>query len=1195
MLWQIFLFEVRYQLKQPLFWVSSAVFALLTFGAVSSDSITVGGSIGNVNRNAPFVIVQLMSIMSVIGIFAITAFVAGAIHRDFDRNTAELIFSKPIRKIDYMLGRFGGALVISFGVLISSGLGILIGSYMPWIDPERVGPFMFAPYLWATLVMVVPNLIFIGAVFFTVAGLTRSMLFTYLAVVGFFVAYSISGNMLGNMENESLAALFDPFGLASISNATRYWTIVEQNNSVPGITGGILLNRIIWMGAGLLVFVMGYFSFSFSKKTAGRFRRKKNTPARSADRIVESVSIPQVGRTFGRGTSLSQYWCQAKIEMASVFKSVPFIVILAFGMLNVIGSSGFANQMFGTSVWPVTHLMIQNIQGSFAFLLVIIGTFYAGELIWKERSLKLNEVYDALPISTWVPFAAKMTALVLVTFAFLIVGALTTMGYQIWNGYYTFEPLVYGKGLGIMGLPFALTCVLAVFLQVLSPNKFIGYLLVILYLISRVVMGMLDLDHSLYRFGGRMFIPYSDMNGYGHFVTPTLWIAAYWVFFAGLLAVLSVLLWRRGTDTPWKARVREMGSRFNPAMRGLAAVCLIGFLGTGAYIFYNTNVLNEYVPGDVVRERMADYEKSYRQYKDVNQPRVTAVTCNVDIYPRERRVEIRGEYTLVNKSDVPISQFHLDIPPDGEINSLEFRYHTASIEDDVLGYYVYELDEALLPGDSMPFRFDITVAANGFVNSGSNTSVVRNGTFFNNQQYFPTFGYNAGRQLTDRNRRRKLDLEPVERMAKVDDLFARRNNYLSTDSDWIDFDATVSTDLDQIAIAPGYLKEEWTEGERRYFHYEMDSPILNFYAFQSADYKVRRDRWKDVAIEIYYNEGHEYNIDRMIEAIQKSLDYYTENFSPYQHRQVRIIEFPRYATFAQSFPNTIPFSESIGFIANLEDEEDIDYVFYVTAHEVAHQWWAHQVMGGNVQGSTMLVETMAQYSALMVMEKEYGKEKMRRFLKFELDRYLRNRGGELIEEMPLLLVENQQYIHYRKGSVIMYALRDYIGEEMLNNALAEYIQQVAYQEPPWTNSLEFFEFITAATPDSLQNVLVDMFENITLFENRVGEAKFTETGEGEYVVALDIRARKVRADGKGVETEVPIDDWIDIGVFGEDDKVLYLEKHRIREKESIIEITVHEEPQEAGIDPYNKLVDRNSDDNRKKVSHDDVDLAVLTP
>ena len=165
----------------------------------------------------------------------------------------------------------------------------------------------------------------------------------------------------------------------------------------------------------------------------------------------------------------------------------------------------------------------------------------------------------------------------------------------------------------------------------------------------------------------------------------------------------------------------------------------------------------------------------------------------------------------------------------------------------------------------------------------------------------------------------------------------------------------------------------------------------------------------------------------MLKAMKASLALFGEVFSPYQFKQARIIEFPSYADFAQAFANTIPYSENIGFLAKLSDPDKIDIATYVTAHEIAHQWWAHQIIPANQQGATMLVESFAQYSALLVMEQIYGREQMRRFLKYELDRYLRARGGEVVEELPLARVENQPYIHYQKGSLAMYWLKEVVG------------------------------------------------------------------------------------------------------------------------------------------------------------------------
>jgi aminopeptidase N len=377
----------------------------------------------------------------------------------------------------------------------------------------------------------------------------------------------------------------------------------------------------------------------------------------------------------------------------------------------------------------------------------------------------------------------------------------------------------------------------------------------------------------------------------------------------------------------------------------------------------------------------------------------------------------------------------------------------------------------------------------------------------------------------------------------------------------------------------------------------MDAPIFNFYAYLSARYAVEKDVWhgpdgKDVAIEIYYHPGHPWNVPRMINGVKKSLDYFTANFGPYQHRQMRILEFPRYATFAQSFPNTVPYSEGIGFIARLNDKpEAIDYVFYVTAHEVAHQWWAHQVMGGDVQGATVTSETMSQYSALMVMQKEYGREKMRKFLKYELDNYLEGRGAERLEELPLYLVENQPYIHYRKGSLVMYELMDQVGEEPLNRALAGYVKAVGFKGPPYTTTLEFLDAIAPAVPAEKSGLLDDLFRNITLYENRTESATWRKRDDGKYVVTLDVASAKFRANGEGKETPTPLDDWIDIGVFGDQEKdappegkLLSLEKHHISAATAKLEIVVDQEPKKAGIDPFNKLIDRIPDNNIASVS-----------
>ena len=298
------------------------------------------------------------------------------------------------------------------------------------------------------------------------------------------------------------------------------------------------------------------------------------------------------------------------------------------------------------------------------------------------------------------------------------------------------------------------------------------------------------------------------------------------------------------------------------------------------------------------------------------------------------------------------------------------------------------------------------------------------------------------------------------------------------------------------------------------------------------------------------------------------------------------MEFPRYQQFAQSFPNTIPFSEAIGFIMKVDDNNDVDMAYYVTAHEVAHQWWGHQVAGANTLGSTIMVESMAQYTALMVMEKEYTSKNINKYLKYELDRYLAGRSFERKGEQPMVTCDNQQYIHYQKGSLVMYQLKDLIGEDSLNAALSRFIKDYGFQSAPYVQSPTFINYLRNATPDSLKYVVTDLFEKITLFNLQTTEATATKVGNN-YKVKIKTEAEKVYSDSIGNEQKIPIKDWIDIGVFTEDangkDSLMYVKRNYIGKKENEFEITVSSKPTKAGIDPMFKLIDRATEDNLKKI------------
>jgi ABC-2 type transport system permease protein len=1197
-----FRFELRYHLRRPVTYVFAFVMALLGFLVVATDAVRVGGVGGKVMYNSPWLINSFIGVFTLVGTVFTSAIAGTAILRDFELKSHELLFTTRLQKSAFVFGRFLGAYLVTLLVLSCAAVGLWLGLHMPWLDADKLGPTPPGTFLWPLLLYVVPTGLFVSAVFFAVGVLTRSYAAVYSAGIVLFVGWQLANIVVGDIEYERLAALIDPFALHASDMIERHWTIAEKNTLLLPLEPLLAANRALWLALSGLILAVSYRAFRM-EAFARAFRSKAPAEAPPAVRRPRGP-LPPVDLVAGPRAALARLAALVRLYYRGVLRDRAFLTVALCGMAITTINAFFADMLYGTTVYPVTYAMIEMIR-SFDLFFLILTAMYAGELVWRDRQVNCDQLLDATPASSAQVFAGKLLALVLVHATLLAALIATGVAIQTIKGYTNYELGVYlGYLYGIVLPGLFVTTAIAFFLHVLADNKHVGTGLVIGYYLLLLVLGSWGVTDNLFRPAGFPDPTYSAMNGYGPDLGPWLWFYAYYFAFAGLLLLVARLFVVRGRpDRPTgarallrlhglRARLRLAKDRLSLAWLAAALPLLLAFAGLFAFIRHNTHTLNIYRSSDAEKDLQAEYERAYKQYEKLPQPRIVASDVRVELYPARGHMTAKGRYRLANKTGTAIDRVHVGIRDHVTIRELAFD-RPAELEHDApqFRYQIYKLAEPLAPGAEMALNFDVGYLKEGFGNTGRLEAIVDNGSFLAHNDYLPMIGYLPDAELADDDDRKERGLPDRERMRPIDDQDARRNTYIASDSDWIDFAATVCTEPDQIALAPGYLEREWTEegdgGQRRCFAYEMDSKILNFYSFLSARYAVRRDQWNDVAIEIYYHPGHEYNTDRMIDATKKSLDYFTKNFSPYQHRQVRILEFPRYASFAQSFPNTIPYSEAIGFIARVDpdDPEDLDYPFYVTAHEVAHQWWAHQVIGADVQGATMLSESLSQYSALMVMEKEYGKDKMKKFLGYELKGYLGGRSGERKKELPLMLNENQQYIHYQKGSLVFYALKDYIGEDTLNAALARYIKQVGFQQPPFTTTRDLVAILREATPPEYQYVIEDMFETITLYDNKVTSAEVAPDGD-KFRVRFEVQARKLRADELGNETEVPIADYIDIGVFAppgpgdlEFGKPLFFERRKLTAAKTEIEVVVDAAPARVGIDPYNKLIDRDPRDN----------------
>ncbi len=1185
-------FEIRYQLRNPVFWVSVAIFFLLGFGLAASENVSFGAP-GAVHENSPYTLTIASAIFATFYLFVITAFVANAVVRDDVTKFGPMIRATPVGRTQFLAGRFLGGLAIATLGYIAVPLGIAVGAAMPWVDPETVGPGGFATYAWPFLIIAIPNLILSSALLFSLATLTRSMLASYIGVLVLVMAY-LAVNVLASADpaNLPLIARYEPLGTAAISEATRYWTAAEMNSRLIPLEGNLLFNRIFTLGLAALFLMIAWLRFSMTERAPSRWRLRRL--ARQAARAAKAESVPPraltapVHRSFGLGHGLAAFRMRLKTEVLQVLKSPGLIVLLLIAVSFIILNLVSAETVYGTGSYPLTAGIITTVIGSITLFSLIIAVFYGGELVWRERDVKINEILDATPAPGWAVFVPKIIAIFAVLIVMSLAGALTGMIYQLAKG-------AGGVDIGLylsafvwpQSVDLLLIAILSVFFQVLSPNKYVGWGIILVWFLSRIFLQNLGYQNMLYMFGAGPGEPLSDMNGTGGFWVGGLIARAYWACFGVLLLVFAHWAWPRGTVVAVLPRLKGIRGRVTLPSAGIALAAIGGMVGTGLVINHNIKVLNTYETSDESEARLAEYERKYLKYETLPRPVVTDVVFDVAVYPKERRLEVTGHYDLRNDSGVPITELHVR-QGNAEVRfaRLEIAGARLASHDTRHGYRIYRFAAPLAPGATTRLYFRSQVWRRGFANGSAATDIVDNGTFVNNGVFAPTIGMDRRGLLQDRAQRRRQGLPAELRMAKLEDTAAQAENYVR--ADWVNSRITISTDADQVPIAPGNKLSDEVKGGRRVAVFQSPAPILNFFSVQSARYAVAEEQAGPITLSVYHDPRHAWNVPAMLKSMKTSLAYYQRAFGPYQFGYARIIEFPGYDSFAQAFAGTMPYSESIGFAADVRDPESIDYVTYVTAHEVAHQYWAHQLIGADMQGSTLLSETLSQYSALMVMKQLYGEDKIRRFLKFELDRYLAGRKGDVLGEQPLLRVENQQHIHYNKGSLAMYLLQQRLGEDAVNRALSRLVAAHRFKGAPYPRSLDLVAALRkeATTPEQ-QALITDLFEKITIYDLKTKEAVTTRLADGRWRTRITIEAGKFYADSKGTEQPARLAESIEVGVFTARPEggafnradVLSMQRYPVRSGQQVIEVVTAREPKFAGVDPYNFTIDRDSDDN----------------
>ena len=961
-------FELRYQIGNPVFWVAVVMFFLLTFGATTAESIRLGSG-GNIHTNAPTAIAQIQLIMSLFFMFVTTAFVGNVVVRDDETGFGSIIRSTKIGKLPYMFGRFSGAFLGAAVAFLAVPLAIWIGTYMPWVNPEFLGPNRLQDYLFSYFVLALPNLLITSAIFFAVACWTRSVTYSYLTVILFMFVYFALTAMLRKWPDLSVAAYIEPFGTIAYALGIRYLTPVQQNTQSLELTGLLLSHRLLWLAISTAIVGIAVWRFRFAERGMSKSGARRQAAREQKLAAVKPVIAKRLPATRPERAAWHQLCTRALFEMKQVFKSPAFWVLAVVAAVNLFSTLNLVGRMYDVPMWPRTFALVDTVRGTSVLITLLMAIYFSGEVVWRERERRISEIVDATPLPNWVFLISKLAGVVGALLVLcVVVVLLESILFQWVRGLTDIE---FGQWLAWFVAPSALyvlhLCVLAVVVQAISPNKFVGWAIMLLYLVATTVFAGMGLDHPLLNYA-EAYAPLSDMNGADNGGATAWAMRAYWTVFAAILVVIGHLMWRRGTAVTVKDQWRTLPTRLRGKPLAFLSIALATTVGFGGFIYYNMNILNHrWVAGDKEDARAAQYEKDYAKYLGLPEPKLTDIKLDVDLQPARRWVQFDGTYDFVNGSDVPIENLHVRMQVQTvRVDALEVPGAKLVHEDKPNLHRIYRFDQPLQAGQTGKLTFRTVIEKRGLEALPSDRRAYEihaqpapNGAYLTNIFFAPALGMSRGNFLQGNTLRKKHGLPPELPTPELEDTAGLAKSYAGVER--VNTDITVTTDADQTLVVTGARVSESVANGRRTARFVSPIPTLNFITIQSARYAVKSQDANGVEISVYYFPKHSWNIDRTLSVMSDTLDYFRKNFGPYQYSYARIIERPDYGGGANSAPGTVGYSEKAGFTMDFRDPKRLDFLAYVTAHELGHQYWFHQVMPGDVQGAEVLTETLSQY------------------------------------------------------------------------------------------------------------------------------------------------------------------------------------------------------------------------------------------
>jgi hypothetical protein len=1032
--------EVKFLIRQPLLWLAFILMPLFAF------ILAVGtGSLSDI----PLKQMQItsMGLLMVAVPFSFAVLSPVIYLRDNLSGMFELVSVTPVSTLKRLTVRWLMLVLAQASLLVVCNGVFVVHTVLQYGFDGAFVRFALFHLVFLSL----PAILFLSSLALWLSKAFSSAIVIYVVFVLFWFVYVTLGSMTGSpilagssVVNEVLVQVMqvvDPYGV------TELMVGIQKTGKLELFTPSLMTNRLGWLFIAALLFV-----FSLKTKPLGwRLNSKRSNQQNQASSLVSARTNEGMTKYFRASQSvhsLRQLRHLIVTDLRGLLSNrLNILLLIGWPMLvfsEVMSGVNYAESFSvfePSSIDALNRIGWDTLPGVGCLFMVL----FSWQICWRNKSSDMAELVSASPVKSSVLVSSHMISLLLSLFLIVLLAAVGTLTVELIVESQII-PLQYLKQLSFNMFSLALLAIVFVAIHTGVHLRAVAMLMISLVLAAKFLplMQILGLTHPFWDiFTIPLAIP-DSLWGYSGSISTLLPYGSFWLLVAVVLFGLSVPLSHRtsGLNTiNWDTLIYLPKSN-------LVSVLLMFVSGFVLYQGISSQV--PLVTAKQSIEWRVDYEKAYSEWKQKPQPKITKIDSVVDIYPNQGAAKFEMSLTLTNETTVPMEQVLVGGWGNTSFDSVVLEGAELAYFDEALNQHVFIMKKVLQPHQSAKLVVKFVYQQPSLLAAGSHQMIKPTYTYLRSVPIVPYIGFNDNIRIRNGDTRAKYEL-PVLENVLPSQRFAN-TNHREGDYDFVQMKTVISTTAEQYAVTQGELVNEWRQGQRRYFEYATLNPIRNIPAWLSLPIEPYEKQYHDVYLKIFTPEP-ETSTEVHWHAMQDTIDWFSEHVYPYKGQQLSLTTFPNIGPTGYALPQLVLLNTRVGFRTKPSDDAGFDQRYRRTVHETAHQWFGHTLGNGVSNDRSFLIESMAKYSELVMIDRRYGKEAVDALVDYELGRY---RVTQARTSRPVQALVDAESSHdvYSRATIVFAKLRKTIGDDAIIATLKQLFAVHAYPMNPAT-SMDF--------------------------------------------------------------------------------------------------------------------------------------------